>query len=366
MSYYGDGWRPYVSVAERRVKARKQMDKLRKKGKEIQPVELDGRTIARSFWGKGWCDHLESFSDYANRLPRGRAYVRNGSVCHLDIQPGRIEAIVSGSELYNVQIDIKKLKPSAWQTLKKDCTGQIGSILELLQGKLSHQVMALVTDRSRGLFPQPGEMAFTCSCPDWAMMCKHVAAVLYGVGSRLDGRPELLFLLRDVEAEELITAEIAFPVAAPAAAVIADDRLGDIFGIEIDLGTADRPKAAAKAARPATRQEQARKPVKEQPSAHGRKAVKGVTPVKRGAAPQPKKSAGRKREAAKPFVPTGPAIAKLRKAAGLSVEQFAQHLGVSAASVYRWETFTAGKLKLQARSLAALTALQRRTGKKSG
>ena len=136
MAFWGE-WGRYVPVAERRAKARREMDKLRKKGKDIQPVNLDGRTIARSFWGKGWCDHLESFSDYANRLPRGRTYVRNGSVCHLDIRPGRIEAIVSGSELYNIVIRIKELQAATWASIKNTCSGHIGSMLELLQGKLS-------------------------------------------------------------------------------------------------------------------------------------------------------------------------------------------------------------------------------------
>ncbi len=172
------GWRPYVPVAERRAKAWKAVEKLRKKGKDIQPVELSGRSIAASFWGKGWCDHLESFSDFSNRLPRGRTYVRNGSVCHLEIQTGRIEALVSGSELYKVAITIKPLPGKTWTAIKTKCQGQVGSVLELLQGKLSDHVMEVVSDRARGLFPQPGEIELKCSCPDWATMCKHVAAVL--------------------------------------------------------------------------------------------------------------------------------------------------------------------------------------------
>ena len=238
MAFWGE-WGRYVPVAERRAKARREMDKLRKKGKDIQPVTIDGRTIARSFWGKGWCDHLESFSDYANRLPRGRTYVRNGSVCHLDIRPGRIEAVVSGSELYNIDIRIKELQAATWASIKNTCSGHIGSMLELLQGKLSDQVMAIVTDRHHGLFPQPGEITLDCSCPDWAGMCKHVAAVLYGVGSRLDSQPELLFLLRDVDAQELIAAEMALPDAAVGAAgdTLADDQLGAIFGIDLDTET---------------------------------------------------------------------------------------------------------------------------------
>src|SRR5215468_4190926 len=251
MAFWGE-WGRYVPVAERRAKARREMDKLRKKGKNILPVSIDGRTIARSFWGKGWCDHLESFADYANRLPRGRTYVRNGSVCHLDIRPGRIEAVVSGSELYQVVIRIKALKAATWTSIKDQCAGHIGSMLELLQGKLSDQVMAIVTNRQHGLFPLPGEMALDCSCPDGADMCKHVAAVLYGVGSRLDSWPELLFLLRDVDAQELIAAEMALPdtAASTAGDTLADDQLGAIFGIDLDTETAANPTLQTQAKKP--------------------------------------------------------------------------------------------------------------------
>ena len=231
-------WRPYVPVAERRARALREMNRLRKKGKDIQPVEIEGRTIARSVWGKRWCTHLESYSDYANRLPRGRTYVRNGSVCHLEVHPGRIDAIVSGSELYTVSVRIKKLKAGVWKSIKARCSGQIGSMLELLQGKLSRQVMSVVSDREQGLFPKPREIDFTCTCPDWAAMCKHVAAVLYGVGSRLDRHPEALFLLRGVDAEELIAAELALPASAAGDDALADDALAGIFGIDIDTEAA--------------------------------------------------------------------------------------------------------------------------------
>ena len=367
-------WGPYIPVAERRAKARRKMDKLRKKGKAIHPVEIEGRTIARSFWGKGWCDHLESFSDYENRLPRGRTYVRNGSVCHLEVQPGRVEAMVAGSSLYKVSVTIKKLKPGIWKNIKKRCSGQIGSMLELLQGKLSDQVMAVVTDRKKGLFPEPGEISLSCSCPDWAVMCKHVAAALYGVGNRLDTHPELLFLLRDVDAEELIASEMALPgaVAGVAGDAIADDQLGDIFGIDIDAASQPdtepvpakkrkgRPRGGAavkasskkkgarraKTAKTRARTDAAkRKPRK-------KKAAKGAGAV-RAAAKAPA-------TAARPRIrPTGKSVARLRKQLGLTVAQFAKELGVAPASVYRWES-TQGRLKLQARPLAALAELQRR------
>ena len=167
-------WRPYVSVAERRADALREMEKLRKKGMVIRPIQISGRTIAKSFWGKSWCDHLESFSDYANRLPRGRTYTRNGSVCHLEVQEGLVKAHVSGTELYSVEIKVDGLADTTWEQVKKDCGGQIGSMLELLKGRLSEQVMEVVCNRSEGLFPKPKEIHLDCSCPDWATMCKHI------------------------------------------------------------------------------------------------------------------------------------------------------------------------------------------------
>ena len=257
MSSYG--WAPYVPVATRRARAQKKMKKLQKQGLDIKPVEIEGRKIARTFWGEAWCDHIESFSDYENRLPRGRTYVRNGSVCHLDIARGEVTAMVSGSDFYTVEIAIKTLPPGKWQDVKNRCSGQIGSLLELLQGKLSKNVMSVVTDRSKGLFPMPGEISLSCTCPDWAVMCKHVAAVLYGVGARLDEKPELLFLLRGVDHEELISEEVGVATAVTKGSRrrIADDALADVFGIEMPEG--ERPIKVQPAPR---REEAAQKPNK--------------------------------------------------------------------------------------------------------
>lgn len=368
-------WAPYVPVARRRARALRKMDQLRKKGKVIEPVQIEGRTIARSFWGKGWCDHLESFSDFENRLPRGRTYVRNGSVCHLAIHPGHIEAIVSGSELYNVNIEIKKLKPATWKSVKQSCSGRIGSMLELLQGKLSDQVMAIVTDRARGLFPHPREIELRCNCPDWATMCKHVAAVLYGVGSRLDDRPELLFLLRDVDAQELISAEMTMPDDVETADVLDDDQLGDIFGIELDAAAEEQPVAKPEPTkrrrakkrtipakprrkpRPTTRRQS--RPDDGQPAVSA-KAKRKTAKRKKPAQTTTRSLASTKASASDPprVRPTGKSVARLRKQLGLSVAQFARQLNVSAASVYRWEA-TSGRLKLQAHTLAALVETQR-------
>lgn len=239
MSWYSNSyWKPYVSVAQRRASALREMKRLEKKGIKIQPVTIEGRTIAKTFWGKGWCDHLESFSDFSNRLPRGRTYARNGSVCHLEISTGKVEAYVSGSELYKLKIKIEPLPTRKWATLKQKCTGQIGSLLELLQGKLSESIMSVVTDRADGLFPTPQEISLGCNCPDYARLCKHLAAVMYGIGARLDEQPELLFLLRGVDHEELITADAEHAVSAAVngreGKRLAQNDLSGIFGIEIE------------------------------------------------------------------------------------------------------------------------------------
>jgi uncharacterized Zn finger protein len=252
-----DGWKPYVPVAARRRKAMREVEKRRKKGEPISPVTIEGRTITKTFWGKSWCENLERYSDYANRLPRGRTYVRNGSVVDLQIKPGLIEALVSGSELYEVTLRIAPVGRISWKAICEDCAGAIDSLVELLQGRFSKGVMERICRQSQGLFPSPAEIKISCSCPDWAGMCKHVAAVLYGVGARFDHQPELLFLLREVDHQELIVkAGKALPLAkqAPASGkVLGDGDLADIFGLDMavstaaDAGPVKKKRAAAKA-----------------------------------------------------------------------------------------------------------------------
>ncbi|HEX7487986.1 MAG TPA: SWIM zinc finger family protein [Anaeromyxobacteraceae bacterium] len=248
-SYYGE-FPAYVSVAERRKRAARKLAQLRKQGHEPAPIVLAPRgAIASTFWGKAWCEHLEAYADYASRLPRGRTYVRNGSVIDLQIAKGEVRGIVSGSELYDVTIAIAPLAAARWKAVRKECAGQIGTVVELLSGKLSSAVMEKLCHRERGLFPGGKQIEMRCSCPDGAWLCKHLAAVLYGVGARLDEAPELLFTLRGVDGAELIAAagDAGALVAAPGAGQgsIASGDLADIFGIELE------PAAAPEAARPA-------------------------------------------------------------------------------------------------------------------
>jgi len=247
MSYYYS-WRPYVSVAEKRLHAERELAKLKKNGRSVSPVRIDGRTIARSFWGQAWCANLERYSDYENRLPRGRTYVRNGSVVDLQIAKGEIAAMVAGSDLYKIQIAIAPVKAARWKAICRDCAGTIDSLVELLQGRLAKAVMDRVGREGDGLFPSPAEIKLSCSCPDWADMCKHVAAVLYGVGARLDERPQLLFVLRGVDENELIAGagqNLSLPKAKPNSAKVLDDsEVAALFGLEMaDTTGSDTPSA---------------------------------------------------------------------------------------------------------------------------
>src|SRR5271166_3119966 len=236
MSYYG--FRPYVPVAKRRAIAARELEKLRKKGRKISPVVIEGRTIARTFWGKAWCQNLERYSDFENRLPRGRTYVRNGSVVDLQIERGQVRAMVSGAELYTARIDIDTIPKARWEAICRDCLGSVTSLVELLQGKISKNVMERVCREVDGLFPSPREIKMRCSCPDWAGMCKHASAVLYGVGARLDAEPDLLFALRGVDRSELIAgAGRNLPIGQTQVAAertIADDDVAALFGIELE------------------------------------------------------------------------------------------------------------------------------------
>ncbi len=249
------GWKPYVSVAERRRKAEREMATLRKKGHSHAPVTIQGRKLATTFWGTAWCNNLESYSDYANRLPRGRTYVRNGSVVDLQVNGGEVRAMVMGSELYKVTVKVSPIPKAHWSTICKDCSGSIDSLVELLQGRLSKAVMERVCQQRTGLFPSPAEIKLSCSCPDWASMCKHVAAVLYGIGARLDEQPELAFNLRAVDHAELIASAAkgrTLTTKMPASAKVLDgDDLSALFGLEMETTTPDsKTKASVKDPRP--------------------------------------------------------------------------------------------------------------------
>lgn len=291
-------WKPYVPVAARRKQAERLAAKAIKVNATLSPVSASRGAIAKTFWGRAWCDNLERYSDYANRLPRGRTYLRNGSVIDLQIGAGVVRAQVVGSRLYQVTIGVSAVPGAQWRAIGAECSSSIDSLVELLQGRLSKAVMQCICRPGTGLFPAPREIRLDCSCPDWADMCKHVAAVLYGVGARLDHRPELLFELRRVDAKDLVAGAgggLRKMGKGPAAGkVLADAQLADIFGIEIDaqaqpVERAPPAHAAARAKGKASR--------KAAPAVKVAAAAKRPAAAKAGAAASPGKAAPAKRKA---------------------------------------------------------------------
>ena len=299
MRYY-DGWKPYVSVAARRAKAERAAAKARKAGAVLAPIAAHRGATAKTVWGRSWCENLERYSDYSNRLPRGRSYARNGSVLDLQISTGKVSAQVMGSSLYTVVIEVQAVPAPQWQALCKACAGAIDSLVEILQGRLSAAVMAQLCQPGKGLFPSPKEISFDCSCPDSASMCKHIAAVLYGVGARLDQQPELLFGLRHVDAKDLITEAGAGLQQPPAdrksSKVLQHASLGDVFGIEMTEAQAPAKKAFAN--KPAAKKVAAKKVAAKKAPAR-KVSVKTLPAAAKNKSAEKKKPAAKKTTAAK-------------------------------------------------------------------
>jgi len=236
-------WPIYVSAGDRRKRAEAEAARLTKKGRKLEPVCMVGNA-AKTFWGKAWCKNLERYSDYSNRLPRGRSYLRSGAVIDLQIAKGKVTALVRGSRLYEAELHIATVQQARWKAICKDCSGAIESVIALLEGRLPEDVMSRLCQPETGLFPSPRQIKLQCSCPDYARLCKHLAAVLYGIGVRLDQRPDLLFVLRNVDQEDLIAHAgegmvKEEPRRTGSGRILEVENLSDIFGIEI----ASLPKA---------------------------------------------------------------------------------------------------------------------------
>ena len=246
------GYPEYVSVGERRAKAEKKIQQLKKKNSDISPVIINGTKIAHSWWGISWNKNLESYADYSNRIGRGRSYVRHGSVLDLKIKAGEILSLVQGStsKPYEVKISISKIKSSVWQKILSECQGQIDSLQTIVDGKLPKTMETVLTQPRSGMFPAPDEIHLNCSCPDSAYMCKHIAATLYGVGARLDHDPSLFFTLRGVKMKDLVSqavkgeAETLLQRAKKKSSgrIISEADLSATFGIDMDLPSSPSPR----------------------------------------------------------------------------------------------------------------------------
>jgi uncharacterized Zn finger protein len=293
---YWGGYPPYVSVSEKRAKAARKLQELRKKSADICPVCIEGATIARTWWGKSWNRNLESYADYDNRIGRGRSYVRHGAVLDLKIEAGKVDALVQGtrSKPYSVNIEIKPIARNIWKQIKAASEGKLDSLQELLAGRFPKELGEMFTVQGKGLFPSPKEIAFSCSCPDWATMCKHVAATLYGIGARLDDEPDLFFKLRNVEMKDLVaeavqdkTRKLLQKAKKLTGRVIAEADVADVFGIDMeDPATPYKkrekaPEKTFKAKKPMKRAPQKREAGSSDAGEKTKQASKKVAPRKK-------------------------------------------------------------------------------------
>lgn len=363
MAYYG-GWAPYVPVAERRRRAAREAKSLTGKGQKLRPICIPGRTIANSFWGKAWCQNLEKYADWANRMPRGRTYARNGSIVDLQISAGKITSLVYGSEMYRIQINIEKIKPNHWQAIRKDCATKVGSLIDLMRGKLPPAVLERLTSRKDGMFPSPSEISIRCSCPDGAVMCKHAAAALYGVGYLLDSEPELFFLMRGVSQTELVsdamlTQKQSDAMGLDAQSTLDSDDLGALFGIDLSTAEGSTVKADSKSKQKAG----ARSPSKANPQASRfsvlqlqiRAAVKEATTKKEAAT---KKAAVKKaavKKTATKEVATKKAVVKKKVAKKTDLKKTAVATLVNEKISIKKESVSKPKLKKAATAKKATT-----------
>lgn len=238
-SYWAKGTYSQPDAAELKRKSEASRRSAEKKGKTLEPVVIQGRAITKSWWGNAWCANLERYADYESRLDRGKRYVRTGAVIDLKIEKGKINARVQGSRKtpYKVEIRISPLSEDRCQEIIAACGRKIENLEKLLAGDFPEELKELFIQEN-GLFPTPREIGFSCSCPDWALMCKHVAAALYGVGARLDQDPSLFFTLRGIEMGRFIDVAIANRVelmlqnaVRPSQRIIEESEVRGLFGL---------------------------------------------------------------------------------------------------------------------------------------
>ncbi|WP_347275526.1 hypothetical protein [Candidatus Kuenenia sp.] len=320
MSYWG--FPRYVSVGEKQQRAKNTLEQLKKKNKDIKPVILAGNTLAKTWWGKAWNKNLEGYADYSNRIGRGRSYVRCGSVLDLKIREGMITSLVQGSDSspYSIEITINTLEKGIWEEVKDFCKGKLDSLQELLMGKFPKTLDELFTTHGKGLFPSPKEIKFDCSCPDWASMCKHIAATLYGVGARLDDDPNLFFLLRKIEIGDLIsetvkdkTEELLTRAKRKSSRIIEDQDLSSVFGIEMDTTPDTKTKAKAKTKGKDVAQKKAGAAAKTSKAGTKKPAKKSINTGEKKATIKPAKKTAKAKTVKKPvqkFVKKTPAKSK--------------------------------------------------------
>ena len=245
-----DSFDPFSTDRQNRQSLTKQdrlqqmVKQLQDEGRVLHPAKADGKKIAKSFWGYSWVRHIESYQDYESRLPRGRSLLRNNAVLDLTITGNQAEALVFDQELYEIRIIMEPVDPAQLKQIQTLCAGKINSLLDLIQGNLSEDILQILSDPEKGLFPRYDEIRFICNCLDDSILCKHAAAVLYGIGPVLDQKPDLFFSLRGIDYSMLFSGIDAEkitddPQTSDQTAAFHDIDLEKTFGIELDPGISD-------------------------------------------------------------------------------------------------------------------------------
>lgn len=230
------GW-SQEAAHEHKEHLQRQIDRRLKRGETLQVLTAPSgsKKLCTTFWGQAWCRNLEAYQVYDARLPRGRSCLRQGKLFNLEISAGRISALVAGADLYEASVHIQPLSQERWQEITHAATSRAPSMLDLLAGRLGDDLMQLLTDPEHGLFPSPKEIRFDCSCPDYADLCEHTAAVLYGTGLKLDADPALLFTLRQVDPAALLASAGSTVTSAlpDTGGDLSGSDLSALFGIDL-------------------------------------------------------------------------------------------------------------------------------------
>ena len=226
---YDDEFSPRLKAADLEKQAATRLAEYQAAGEELHPVVNKTRKLARNFWGSAWMKQLALCESGGMCLAPGRTLLRHACVLHVDIQPGSISALVSAEEVFEVELKLESLDEERLDRLAATCSGHIDSLLSLMQGKVDEAVLQQLCHPENGLLPTPEDWHMHCTCPDWAEPCPHAAAAIYAAGCLIDEKPELLFTLRGIQPEALLSAP------APANEIDAD-KLSAMFGIDLDLG----------------------------------------------------------------------------------------------------------------------------------
>ncbi len=235
-SFFNDEPDRYVRVQKRRTYARDIAAQLERQGEILTPAVAHGKNIANQFWGRAWCHAIDEWQDCAYRLPGGRSLLKNGGVIDLKISRNSVIARVAADQVYDVQLHYRDADPYSVAELRSQCAGKLTGLLDFIQGKLSEEVMQYICNPVYGLFPEYGDFKISCTCLDDAVLCRHAAAALYAVATRLDDEPELFFTLRGIDAKDFFEAEdILTQTGSNSAEGLSADELSKTFGIDIEL-----------------------------------------------------------------------------------------------------------------------------------